>query len=33
MLTRYNKAISQMNENSGVPELFSEIFKNAFEPV
>ena len=32
VLALYSEAISQMNENPGVPELFRDIFKNAYLP-
>lgn len=32
VLALYSEAISKMNENPGVPELFRDIFKNAYLP-
>lgn len=32
MLSLYAEAIQRMNENQGIPELFRDIFKNAFLP-
>ncbi|TLS68643.1 restriction endonuclease subunit M/S [Mariprofundus erugo] len=32
MLALYSEAIQKMNENAGIPELFRDIFKNAYLP-